>query len=178
MTADTSSLGQLLEELGFAPDYPGRCRQPCFGEPRQSELCVVEEGRYHQPVWCTTVTLQAWQAMRAHAAHDGIDLRIVSGYRSVRYQAEIFKRKMARGETLEEILRVNAVPGFSEHHSGRALDLGSTEEQHVLTEAFEHTRAFAWLCRHAGTYGFVLSYPRHNAQGFVYEPWHWCYQGE
>jgi D-alanyl-D-alanine carboxypeptidase len=74
---------------------------------------------------------------------------------------------------LDDILAVNTAPGFSEHHSGRALDL-STPGEAAAEESFESTSAFAWLCAHAARFGFVLSYPRDNPHGIVYEPWHWC----
>ncbi|MSU66308.1 MAG: hypothetical protein EXS38_09455 [Opitutus sp.] len=42
--------------------------------------------------------------------------------------------------------------------------------------AFENTREFAWLACHARRFGFHLSYPKSNAAGIVYEPWHWCWR--
>ncbi|MNW15580.1 D-alanyl-D-alanine carboxypeptidase [compost metagenome] len=46
----------------------------------------------------------------------------------------------------------------------------------MLEEVFEQTPAFAWLQANADRFGFVLSFPRGNACGYLYEPWHWCYQ--
>ena len=68
-------------------------------------------------------------------------------------------------------------PGFSEHHSGRALDLG-TPGCDGLSEDFEATQAFEWLSESASRFGFVLSYPHDNAWGFSYEPWHWALREE
>lgn len=76
---------------------------------------------------------------------------------------------------MQEILNVNAAPGYSEHHGGRALDIGTPGEP-PAEESFEHTPAFAWLTRHAGDFGFVMSYPRGNPHGIVYEPWHWYHR--
>jgi D-alanyl-D-alanine carboxypeptidase len=77
---------------------------------------------------------------------------------------------------LQEILKVNAAPGFSEHHSGRAIDIG-TPGQPPAEESFEHTAAYAWLDAHAEQFGFRLSYPRGNSHGISYEPWHWYWIG-
>ncbi|HTH44124.1 MAG TPA: D-alanyl-D-alanine carboxypeptidase family protein [Oxalicibacterium sp.] len=44
-------------------------------------------------------------------------------------------------------------------------------------EEFADTEAFRWLERHAARFDFKLSYPRGNALGFIYEPWHWCHHG-
>jgi len=69
-------------------------------------------------------TFAAWQTMQAAAIKDDIVLQIISAYRSFDYQKQMFIRKMARGDSLSAILQVNAAPGYSEHHSGRAVDIG------------------------------------------------------
>jgi D-alanyl-D-alanine carboxypeptidase len=118
----------------------------------------------------------AWQAMRAAAAADGVALRLVSAYRSVERQAELIRQRLDAGEPLAQVLALIAPPGCSEHHTGRAVDIG-TPGQPVLEASFEATPAFAWLQRHAGRFGFTLSYPRGNAAGYAHEPWHWCHDG-
>ncbi|HRO27910.1 MAG TPA: D-alanyl-D-alanine carboxypeptidase family protein, partial [Luteimonas sp.] len=115
---------------------------------------------------------RAWRRLREAAARDGVALDAISGYRSHDYQLGIFERKLARGLRIEDILTVNAAPGFSEHHSGLALDIGTPGEP-PAEESFEATPAFAWLAAHAGGHGFGMSYPRGNRHGIVYEPWHW-----
>lgn len=116
----------------------------------------------------------AWREMRESAADEGIVLQVVSAFRSLEYQAELIRRKLDAGQSLEEILHVVAAPGYSEHHSGRALDL-STPNCDAVTESFEGTAAFEWLTRSASSFSFGLSYPRGNCHGVIYEPWHWCY---
>jgi D-alanyl-D-alanine carboxypeptidase len=75
---------------------------------------------------------------------------------------------------IDEILLVNAIPGYSEHHTGRALDLHAGDGKPLET-AFENHPAFSWLCDHAAEFNFHLSYPRGNPDGINYEPWHWCF---
>ena len=82
-----------------------------------------------------------------------------------------------KGQKLEEILKVNVLPGFSEHHTGFAIDLTSKGEV-VLEEEFEKSDAFYWLVKNANQFGFYLSYPRNNSTGVIYEPWHWCFQSD
>ncbi|MBV8659786.1 MAG: M15 family metallopeptidase [Burkholderiales bacterium] len=118
-------------------------------------------------------TADAWRQMRDAAAQDGVTLQLVSAFRSVDYQAGLIRRKLDKGLVLDEILRASAAPGYSEHHTGRALDL-TTPGGEMLEDSFENTPAFAWLQQHADQYGFSLSFPRDNPQGFIYEPWHWC----
>lgn len=117
-------------------------------------------------------TAASWQQMLTAARDDGIMLLIVSGYRSFEYQASLIRKKINAGQSLSEILQVNAAPGFSEHHTGRAVDVASPGSR-PLTEEFESSEAFAWLRVNAAQYGFSMSYPRDNPEGFIYEPWHW-----
>ena len=109
------------------------------------------------------------------AADDEVSLFLISAFRSVEYQHELIAAKLEKGQLIEQILRVNAAPGFSEHHSGRALDLG-TSGCDALVEEFENTIAFQWLMENSAAYHFYLSYPRKHASGMDYEPWHWCFQ--
>jgi D-alanyl-D-alanine carboxypeptidase len=97
---------------------------------------------------------------------------LVSGFRSVDYQAGLIRTKLDRGQAIEAILQVNAAPGFSEHHTGQAVDI-ATPGSRPLTEEFEDTPAFEWLTREADRFGFSMSYPRNNPFGLIYEPWHW-----
>src|SRR5579884_1977066 len=124
---------------------------------------------------CANCAACASRRMREAAARDGVELQVVSAFRSVEYQLGILRRKLARGQTIEQILRISAAPGYSEHHSGRALDL-TTPGCAALEEDFERTAAFAWLSTNAQRYHFHLSYPRGNPHGIAYEPWHWCWR--
>ena len=119
----------------------------------------------------------AWIAMRDAAARDGIALQLISAFRSIEFQAALIRGKLAKGLPIAEILRLNAPPGYSEHHSGRAVDVGDGATP-ALDEAFEATPAFAWLVAQAARFGFRLSYPRDNGEGYRYEPWHWCWHPE
>lgn len=144
-----------------------------------AEPCVLNyagRDRYGRMLWLTHAATRAWQRMRGSALAEAVVLDAISGYRSHAYQLGIFNRKLARGQTVPEILAVNAAPGFSEHHSGNALDIGTPGEP-PAEELFEHSAAFAWLARHAADHGFVMSYPRDNRHGINYEPWHWRWQG-
>jgi D-alanyl-D-alanine carboxypeptidase len=139
-------------------------------------LAYAGEDRYRRPLWMHPRAARAWAHMQADARRAGVVLEAISGYRSHDYQLGIFARKRGRGLSVEEILAVNAAPGFSEHHDGRALDIGTPGEP-PAEESFEHTDAFAWLRANAAGHGFRMSYPRDNPHGIVYEPWHWYFIG-
>lgn len=158
--------------LGVPRDY-GRARQLRLQrEPaRLAEIGVDIHGRQQ---WLQPRAARACTSMLAASARDGIELQIVSGFRSIEYQLGIIERKLVRGQAMDEILRVSAAPGYSEHHSGRCVDL-TTPGFAELEEPFENSPAFAWLQTNATHFGFALSYPRGNRHGIVYEPWHWCW---
>ncbi len=140
-----------------------------------SELEVAEvgaDGREHRLI---SPAATAWKDLKRKALADGEDLFIVSAFRSVERQIEIIQRKLESGETIDHILTVCAPPGDSEHHTGRAVDVGAPGNA-LLEPEFEQTSAFAWLRRNAGAFGFSLSYPAGNSYGYAYEPWHWCYR--
>lgn len=141
-------------------------------EPKRLDFVGFASGG--RPMFLTTKAAQAWRAMRAAAYAESISLESVSTFRSIAHQRALVERKLARGQSVDEVFAVNAVPGYSEHHSGRAIDIG-TPGCPALDEAFEHSPAFAWLREHAARFGFHLSYPRGNAMGVIYEPWHWCF---
>ncbi|HZH43602.1 MAG TPA: M15 family metallopeptidase [Lysobacter sp.] len=166
-------LQQRLHLLGLDDGYGARTGLPLVPEP--DRLAFAGFDRYRRPLWLLAPAARAWTRMQDAARRDGVVLEAISGYRSHDYQLGIFERKRARGLSVEQILTVNAAPGYSEHHSGRALDIGTPGEP-PAEESFERTGAFAWLRAHADAFGFVMSYPRDNPHGIVYEPWHWCWR--
>ena len=116
--------------------------------------------------------------MRAALA-DGVDLRLLSGFRSLDLQESIFFDVASeRNQTAEQRAQVSAPPGYSEHSTGYAVDLGDGRVPETnLSQSFQHTDAFRWLQDHAARYHFVLSFPEGNQQGVMYEPWHWRFEG-
>ena len=133
-----------------------------------------------------TEAADAFLAMQAAAAKDGVTVWMQSGYRSVDYQKNLYDKKtqyflekgLSRDEALKQAATIVNPPGYSEHNCGLAADLNSPEHT-GLDEGFENTEAFRWLCAHAEEYGFILRYPK-DAEAvteITYEPWHWRYVG-
>ena len=164
---------ERLEALGISDVHRATCRLPLYKEAE--ELVAAGVDMFDRPVQMTKTAYDAWLAMHNSAAEDNIELMIVSAFRSITYQCDLIQRKIDQGWEIDNILKINAIPGHSEHHTGRALDLHSGGDE-PLTEAFDKTEAFRWLCDHAEEFGYRLSYPRDNTQGIDYEPWHWCYR--
>lgn len=163
----------LLASLQLPADAVAALALPLQSEAM--ELAVAEigdDGREHRLI---PPAADAWRAMRAAARTGGVDLRIVSAYRSPERQAEIVRHKLRDGLPLERIFKVTAPPGYSEHHTGCAVDV-RTEGSQPLEEEFEFTDAYRWLQEYAAGFSFFLSYSRGNSAGYIFEPWHWCFR--
>ncbi len=114
------------------------------------------------------------KSMLEGAAQNGIDLQIISGYRSFGTQAVLksgYKVTYGAGTANS----FSADQGYSEHQLATTLDF-TTPKVGASFTGFENTDAFKWLQANAHNYGFILSYPKGNAY-YVYEPWHWRFVG-
>ena len=116
--------------------------------------------------------------MREEAKKEGIYLVFLSGFRSINLQNEIFySLKSFRNQEAAERARVSAPPGYSEHSTGFALDIGdATQRETDFETEFENTDAFKWLKSNAAKFHFKLSFSKNNKH-IDYEPWHWRYEG-
>jgi len=169
------TLRVLLQELGVPEDYGSDPLLPVYSEAQ--ELVEGGENIVGRMQSLTLAAADAWSAMRTAAQADGIELLMVSGFRSIEYQAGIIRNKLAAGQTMVEIMQVNVAPGYSQHHTGNAIDI-ATPGHKPLQEEFEESSAFAWLQEYADGFGFTMSYPRDNPEGIIYEPWHWYRTGK
>jgi D-alanyl-D-alanine carboxypeptidase len=121
------------------------------------------------------------------AAADGVNLYIVSTYRSQEYQKENFERsvadRMSAGMDYDaaytDTLREVTLPGYSEHNAGIAADIMTTTYTSMDDDGFKNTDEYAWLTEHAAEYGFILRYPegKEDITGIIYEPWHYRFVG-
>jgi D-alanyl-D-alanine carboxypeptidase len=123
---------------------------------------------------------EKFQAMVRDARASGVNLVPLSGYRTVQEQEYLFfEIKAQRNQDASKRAEVSAPPGYSEHHTGYAIDIGDARVPATnLSVNFEETAAFQWLEQNAARYGFELSFPRDNPQGISYEPWHWRFVGD
>ena len=137
-------------------------------------------------------TYQSFQKMKSAAASDGIELHIVSGYRSYQRQKAIWERKFNRltlskspADAISEIITYSSVPGTSRHHWGTDIDLIDTSVRapagDLLLEKNYHKggpyhNLKSWMDRHAKRFGFHLAYTDDKQRtGFKYEPWHYSF---
>jgi hypothetical protein len=155
-------LSVLHWELGIQPQHLTLTPQPVA-----SDLVAWEAHRM------TPLTRTRWLSMRNAASADGVTLVVISAFRDWEEQAEILRRYLRWGQAVSLAMRTVAPPGYSEHHTGRALDLACPECLPGDGD-FAETDAFRWLSARAQEFGFAMSYPMGNPFGVRFEPWHWC----
>ncbi len=145
-----------------------------YPEASQHELVTIAPGLQLRPEAARSLT-----AMQDAAAGEGVDLVVLSAFRSLAQQEQLFfDIKAQRNQSASDRARVSAPPGFSEHSTGFAVDLGDGRNAATnLSSRFEATEAYRWLDRNAARYHYVRSFPKHNRQGVSYEPWHWRFEG-
>jgi len=115
--------------------------------PEAQELVVAAIGDDGREYLLMPAAAAKWREMSAAALTDGVVIKIGSAFRSVERQAEIIRAKLAEGLSLDAVLCTSAPPGYSEHHSGRAIDVTTDEGAAPLEPEFEKTRAFRWLSK-------------------------------
>jgi zinc D-Ala-D-Ala carboxypeptidase len=148
-----------------------------YAEAHADELeAITPDGQFKM----RRVAAAAYQKMAAAAAAEGVNLSIISAFRSVADQNDLFFRvKEERNQGVSKRAEVSAPPGHSEHHTGYAIDIGDAAQPDTnLSQSFEQTSAYRWLADHAAQYSFEMSFTRDNPQGVSYEPWHWRYVGD
>lgn len=165
-------INEVNRGLGIPEDYAAK--HNLRPQPEARDLVQVPRDVYGRKVEMVAPAAAALQRMFAAAARDGVKLETVSGFRSMNYQTGLIRRKLKNGMSIRKALSINAVPGYSEHQTGCAVDL-TTPGVPAADGSFAKSKAFGWLQRNAAGYGFHLSFPPGNDHGYEYEPWHWRY---
>jgi zinc D-Ala-D-Ala carboxypeptidase len=165
--AGTSAAGTPDNLLGHLP-YPEA--------PTQDLVAVTSDGA----VKLRSGAAAKYQEMVNAAAAAGIYFAPISGFRSLQDQQHVFfDVKAERRQNASKRAEVSAPPGYSEHHTGYAIDLGDgSYPESNLSTSFENTPAFKWLEANAASFSFEMSFPKNNRQGVSYEPWHWRFVGD
>lgn len=144
----------------YAPAQLSSVDAPYLFDPKRPQLILPGVLRYLEP-------------LIAAAERDGVDLRVVSAYRSFYEQVSLkLGYAMTYGTGANQF---SADQGYSEHQLGTAVDLAVAGMTSPFTQ-FETSAAYPWLADHAYTFGFVLSYPKENSY-YRFEPWHWRFVG-
>ena len=156
---------------------PGNMKKPFVYSSEYGDVMIVNKKiplpkGYNKGI--KKVAKKQMKKMLAAIKKDGCGtVKIKSGFRSYKTQAKIFARYTRQEGSAEAANRYSARPGYSEHQSGYAYDIGK------ISKSFAKTKAFTWLQEHAHEYGFIMRYPKDKEEitGYIYEPWHYRYVG-
>lgn len=126
----------------------------------------------------------------AAAKEAGFNMQLCSAYRTVEKSAQLYKNKVneyigygySEADAKVEAARWVAPPGTSEHHTGLAMDLVSSDYWNYYSDLehdYEKFDSFKWMYEHCAEFGFILRYPKdkQDITGITYEPWHYRYVG-
>lgn len=120
----------------------------------------------------------AYKQLTKAAKAAGVNIVPVSGYRSYSQQASLYDSYVRQyGQATADTLA--ARPGFSEHQTGLAMDIGNASGACALQACFVDTPAGKWAAQNAAKYGFIIRYPAgaEATTGYTYEPWHLRFVG-
>jgi zinc D-Ala-D-Ala carboxypeptidase len=164
---DPASLWVIVDKL--RPLHP-----PSFVPP---DLVTVHVPHTNPPI-LRRAAAAATEQLFAAAGTAGIHLASNSTYRPYADQQRIYAGDRQRlGVAGAD--RLTARPGYSEHQTGLAVDIGTGRGHCDLDPCFATTPEGRWLAANAWRYGFVLRYPDGQEQvtGIEFEPWHYRYVG-
>lgn len=166
-----------VSATGDTPEEESLLGHRRYAEADPATLVAIDDTGEHK---LKEAAATAFVRMQDAAKADGISLLPLSAYRSIEDQQYLFfEVKSIRGQDTSTRAEVSAPPGYSEHHTGYAVDIGDgTAPDSNLSHSFEDTEAFRWLQENASHYSFELSFLPNNEQGIAYEPWHWRYVGD
>lgn len=154
-------------------------------------IVKINEPRLDTDDLLQPLAAQAWAELKAAALKDSIRLSLISAYRSPEYQRNLFMQRLqAQGVTpaqlaaaradvaIQNTLRQAAVPGYSRHHTGYAVDMWCEDG----SLSFLSSSCFRWISAdnylHAKEYGWIPSYPEDaGEQGPEPEPWEYVWVG-
>jgi LAS superfamily LD-carboxypeptidase LdcB len=162
---------QAIRYLGHLP----------YAEAHPADLMVVAS--YNNPQEQRFERLQsdaglALMRMLDAARADGVWIVTVSGFRDRVRQDMLFQIQTEHQGSVAIAAQTVAPPGYSEHHTGYAVDLADgLARAWDVSLSFGETDAFRWLTENAQRFGFEMSFPADNPQGVSYEPWHWRFVG-
>ena len=157
----------------------GHLSYPVQSSDDLSLVASYAEGESQRDEYLHPDAAAALHKMIAAARANGIWIIPASGFRSLEQQRSLFSNQTLMKGSPEAAATVSAPPGYSEHHTGYAVDLadGALSQDNDISIAFAQSPAYAWLSENAAQFGFELSFPEDNSQGIAFEPWHWRYIG-
>ncbi|MEO0407969.1 MAG: M15 family metallopeptidase [Cyanobacteria bacterium P01_A01_bin.135] len=172
-----AGLQQALQQAGVViPTNTLLGHKPYSEAPTDTLVAITADGG----ITLRRPAAEAFTSMAQDAQREDIYLLPLSGFRSVEQQQYLFFGiKEEQAQIARERATVSAPPGYSEHHTGYAIDIGDADRPEThLEQSFENTKAFRWLSENAARYSYELSFDKGESGPVSYEPWQWRYVGD
>ena len=124
-------------------------------------------------LYCSRLALNAFKKMSEAASKEGYSIIINSAYRSYQDQVDLSNLYL-RTYGQNYVDKYVAKPGYSEHQTGLAFDIGS-----LNTNVFANSKEYVWMKDNAHKYGFIERFQKkyEGITRFRSEPWHYRYVG-
>ena len=154
------------KEYGLKPSY----------EP--DDLVKPNVNTIKRNIYLSECAANNLEKMFKAAQEDGIELYLISGYRSSSYQEQLYSNSLInKGKEYTE--KYVSKANHSEHQTGLAADISAKSIGYKLIQSFEETEEGKWLEKNAYKYGFILRYKKDRVEdtGYGFEPWHFRYVG-
>ncbi len=168
-------IAQTQQNLPRAVQVTGRRHLP-YAESAPQTLVALDTG-----IQVRKNALEPLTRLLQAAQKDGVPLKVATGFRSVETQRGVYESgAKKKGISPRSYAWWTAPPGFSEHHTGLAVDFvdPGKPRTNFRPSTFSKTEAFAWLKTHAKAFGFELSFGQNSGFRVAFEPWHWRYVGD
>lgn len=142
------------------------------------DLVIPKVNTIKSDIYLSECASNNLEKMFKDAKEEGINLYLISGYRSSSYQEELYSNSLIR-KGKEYTQKYVAKANQSEHQTGLAVDISSKSIGYKLIQSFEMTEEGKWLEKNAHKYGFILRYKKDRVEdtGYGFEPWHFRYVG-
>ncbi len=187
-TSSTPEISSSAPEETFLKDYGTLILVNPWNHIPEDYLLETEkvQGKYKMDIKAAESARNLLDA----AAKAGFNMQLCSAYRTVEKSAELYERKVnqyigygySEADAKVEAAKWVAPPGTSEHHTGLAMDLVSSDYWNYYSDLehdYENFDSFKWMYEHCAEFGFILRYPKdkQDITGITYEPWHYRYVG-
>ena len=133
-----------------------------------SEDIKIEKKAYHK-----------FMKLKNELEKENIYIEIDSVYRSVKEQQELWDNWI-KEKGLDYVKKTLAEPGYSEHHTGLAIDICIRKGNKLIfenEEMLKEEEIFSKIHKKLYLFGFILRYPKvkENITSYSYEPWYLRY---
>lgn len=116
----------------------------------------------------------SWNTMKESALNDGIEMHVISAYRTKSYQEQLYNKYLATDP--DNAPYYSAAPRSSEHELGLAIDVSYDVYLH---HDLQESTVGKWMAKNAYKYGWIMRYPDNKTDitGYIFESWHYRYVG-